>query len=535
MSLIKRRSAWDTFVVLLAGLLMSAPLATYSTELPDEPWLMPFDVLQKHRPDVDNPIVPIPTQEEIYDFAWQSFIALNWPYKRDGKRGRPDRSGKLAPIRNNGKPHPPVVWETYMAPGTVFTDPEGWDVKWSTPDFENDRTGLRLLEPPTYNGIFAPGINQPYTHANVPTGPVIDQNRNYLRYEVTLNQSFFTYIKQFSYYDADIQKRAVGDYVDFAWTRGTAPTPVSGPHQKAKYFQPLPTGLEFYVDDLRDFAQQGIVEVKAAWKILKTEGENADVPGRYYRSLLRFKRPDGTTTEPLLVGLVGLHIHRVTPFGHLPSTFEHVDNVKLVRKIDDPLFLPATPSLNPGMDSASPPPYPNGYEVGGLSGQAGIIPKAIVNGDPTILVQERKQVNVSRSTPIPEAVQQVNEKYQGMLDDTVWRYYQLIGTQNPNVTIPNEHLGPGIPGPQYSNVQNLVNTTLESYTQPGNSCAGCHINAFPQGVDTFPPYEPRFRDLHVMSFLLLNAKSADPQANSAANYVPDATTARQSPANVLGR
>jgi len=52
---------------------------------------------------------------------------------------------------------------------------------------------------------------------------------------------------------------------------------------------------------------------------------------------------------------------------------------------------------------------------------------------------------------------------------------------------------------------------LESYTQPGFSCARCHINAFPQGVTVFPPYEDYFKELHVMSFLLLSAQpESDP-------------------------
>jgi hypothetical protein len=54
------------------------------------------------------------------------------------------------------------------------------------------------------------------------------------------------------------------------------------------------------------------------------------------------------------------------------------------------------------------------------------------------------------------------------LKESVWFYYQLIGTQNPNLNDkPNGHLGPGVIGAQASNVQNLINTTLESYTQKG--------------------------------------------------------------------
>ena len=196
--------------------------------------------------------------------------------------------------------------------------------------------------------------------------------------------------------------------------------------------------------------------------------------------------------------------------------------------------MPKTPSLNPGRAGYEPgdgewafqpwPAYPNGYEVDGLSGQPGLIIPAFNVGSAVPPVAERRSVNVSRATPIPRAVQKVNRRYQNRYRDTVWRYYQLIGTQgksgtednpfvdeeNPNLGpgIPNTDLGPGIPGPQQSNTTNLVNTTLESYTQPGWSCARCHINAFPQGVTAFPPFESRFTDLHVMSFLLLNAKSS---------------------------
>ena len=84
----------------------------------------------------------------------------------------------------------------------------------------------------------------------------------------------------------------------------------------------------------------------------------------------------------------------------------------------------------------------------------------------------------------------------------------MIGTQNPNITEPNPHLGPGVIGAQASNVNNLINTTLESYTQRGWSCAQCHQNAFPQGVTLpLPPIEQEYAPLHIISFLLRNARS----------------------------
>ena len=481
----------------------------------ETPWLLPFDINQPGYPaDPDNYQTPQATEQDTYDFAWRSFIALNWPWKVGGPGGQPDASAKLARIANNTKPHPIVVWESYMEPQTAFTPPKYWPVNWGNPVFTNLQ---RQPSPPCYSNSyvygrpFAPGINQPYTNSNVPTGPLVDQNKEFVRVEVLMSQPYFRYVKQFKYYDADNQIIAVNNYIDYANEFDAAPQPAQGPNDDSSKFQPLPTGLEFYIRDLPPYARQGITEVKAAWKVLKTEGPDADIPGRYFRRTLQFPLPDGNLSEPKLMGLVGFHIHRVTPFGHLPSTFEHVDNVRLQKRFNDPLPLPPHPALNPGNQGSLPygaaPQYPNGYEVGGKSGEAGLIPATFKQGDTLPPKSEIAQVNVSRQTPIPLAVQITNRKYQWLLRDSVWSYYQLIGTQNKNLTVPNPHLGPGIPGAQHSSVQNLVNTTLETYTQKGFSCSRCHLNAFPHGVTVFPPYEKRFEDLHVMSFLLLNAKS----------------------------
>ncbi|WP_299582811.1 hypothetical protein [uncultured Microbulbifer sp.] len=502
-------------LVLLFGL----PASHAYPPLPGKPWIMPFDVSQRFPPPaVHRGTNSQPSQQDIYEFAWRSFIALNWPYQENGLRGQPNPHARLAPISNLPVPDDLVVWETYMSPETVFVPPQQWPVYWGKPD----TSGLvRISTPPCYSGNyqygtpFAPGINQPYTDANVPTGPVVDQNKEYLRVEVTLGRSYFDYIKQFGYYDSDAQEQAVRKYIRYANKKGRAPPPAQMPSDNASRFQPVPTGLEFYLKQLPLYARQGLTEVKAAWKVLKLNGDNPDVPGRYFRRLMRFPLPDGSLSEPMLMGLVGFHIHRVTPFGHLPSTFEQVDNVHIGKRLFDPLPKPKQPSLNPGDFNGRPVRYDNGYEVNGESGVAGVIPLAYKAGEPLIPIDQREQVNVSRVTAIPFEVQRVNWKYQTLLRDSVWSYYQLIGAQNKNLKNPNPHLGPGISGPQTSSTQNLVNTTLETYTQRGFSCARCHLNAFPQGVTSFPPYEERFEDLHVMSFLLLNAQSAShPEKNS---------------------
>jgi hypothetical protein len=61
-------------------------------DLPDDSWLMPFAVKQRF---VSDPKPLAVTQEDVYEFAWQSFIALNWPYLTGGNRGQPDINGSL--------------------------------------------------------------------------------------------------------------------------------------------------------------------------------------------------------------------------------------------------------------------------------------------------------------------------------------------------------------------------------------------------------------------------------------------------------
>src|SRR5262245_43264375 len=67
--------------------------------------------------------LPSPTQTDASEFAWQSFVALNWPALA-GSRGVAD------PNKIIGEPGP-VVWETWKAPEEIFypdgRKPPGWE------------------------------------------------------------------------------------------------------------------------------------------------------------------------------------------------------------------------------------------------------------------------------------------------------------------------------------------------------------------------------------------------------------------------
>ncbi len=159
-----------------------------------QPWIMPFDVHQRYRDDIPG---PIKSQSQVYDFMWRTFVALNWPQLSDGHRAEPDTAGRLAPWDDNEQSEGPVVWESYLRPNEVFIKPKKWPIYWDDePDtLQTLCPPVEGMQPPIINSFStnyssnSDGLNQPFTHSNYPTGPVADQNGNYLRYEVGLNQS----------------------------------------------------------------------------------------------------------------------------------------------------------------------------------------------------------------------------------------------------------------------------------------------------------------------------------------------------------
>jgi len=501
------------FCGLLGGLAVAAAPAAAQIADVKTPSIMPFDVGQ----DMPGDPVDLVDQASVYNFMWETFVALNWPQDQRRRAGRaePDGSGDLAPWGGTGSP-PPAVWQSYLRPGQVFVAPKDWPVKWDAPTepakcSNIDASGFLVISPNStnYDDGNSDGMNQPFTQATYATGPIIDQNGNYLRFEVGLNQAYFTYVGHYRYYVPKRQEKAVRRFIAYVQDEQQAPPKEDNP--KTPYFQPLPNGTEGYLQHLPDYALQGIAEWKAAWKIL----DGDDKPERFFRQTAVFLNPDGTCTQPVTAGLVGFHIHRVTPnFNHIGATFEQVDNTLLqpaysAAAVAGAAELPAHASLNPGTTVA--PVYDNGYQVCDSNGQnceggiGGNLP-ALVK-DKTPLPSAPPIVNVARQVPIPDDVQAVNAEWRDRLKGKALFYYQLIGTQNRSLREPNPTLGPGTLGSQVSSTNNLINTTLESYTQAGWSCALCHQNATPLGVGLpLPPFGEAYEALRTISFLLQNAQ-----------------------------
>ncbi|WP_284124791.1 hypothetical protein [Parerythrobacter aestuarii] len=461
----------------------------------------------------NDPVLAATVQQcMFYDFMWRSFIAVNWPAVPGGNRGQPDR-GKT--IFGGIGTLPLAVWETYKTPQQIFTSSDRWEdpdvANWGNSPTDTSRAFLAFPDQLT---DYRPDVQQPYFFGQS-TGPLIDQNGNYVRYEVAVNQAFFTYIRKFGYYNAGRQRDAVLTYI--------ANPKAADAFQRPPFGNPAQTTGDGYLAGLPDYARQGMVDVKAAWKELP---EGAPYNNRYLQRRIAVDA-QGTTK---LYGLVALHILRYTPNKYDPSkgvegafvaaTFEHVDNVAI--DFEKPLGGTLTPSFNPGGGPQTPE-----EEAYGFAGRIPPCPEADRSpgqapcSSGTTTNPSRKPVNIYRVTPLSDAIEAINDHYQKTVlgssvggNRSVMRFYRLIGTQNrhqgpfafdtPGERNLNGHQGP-ITG-VYTNTNNLINAALESYTQKNFSCILCHAAAKPKCTPEKAFEEDQFKTLT----FLLNAAQFKP-------------------------
>jgi len=303
--------------------------------------------------------------------------------------------------------------------------------------------------------------------------PLIDGNNQFSIYEIRMNQSEFTYITNYKYYNSANQVAATANDGSI---------------------KPFPqTGKESFLGSLPDWAQQGALEVKASWRILP---DDFAFKNRYFTIQADLDNCGQISERPYTFGLVGFHILRLTPDS--PSTwfwatFEQVDNVEISKVPQTGL----TPSYNPGT-SAPYPNYANGFQYeGGTTAPAEFVCPNTVTYSP---------VDVSFITDSIQAdAPTYDAKYQAMLgENSVFQYYQLIGVLNP-VTSSSYEVQPGYNGAKtYTNSGQSANTTMETYSQKG-SCFQCHAFAAPLGASTDSGY-PAQPGNQIFSFLLSNAQ-----------------------------
>lgn len=388
------------------GSASSASLPAISPELPaNAQFNPPFDMAS--------------LQHDFDVFSWESFIALNWPA---ASVGTPDTS-----VNIGQRPGAPTVWQTYkesrdiFLPGGATPPPWGKDVPPPAVCGDQDLPVLSQIAKVPNNVLDESA--EPFQ-----TGPLVDQNGQYTRFEILTNKAMFDYIDAHQLYSAAGQTAFAAD-ADF------------------------PSGTDTVV---------GSIMLKASWKVL---GKDDDPKKFHTAKAYVYNNPDehaGVTAACKLqtVGLVGFHIG--TKLKGNPqwiwSTFEHVDNVPTQGEpVNKSHYNYYKPNCTTCAAVNTPPPRP--WNPGNAYTQPS---------------------QVMRVAAISEPTKELNASYQAALEKlvpgSVWTHYELISTQWP--TDAGSKTDPtGAPAPSF-----LANTTLETYIQgtvrqTSSSCIQCHNNA----------------------------------------------------------
>jgi hypothetical protein len=362
-------------------------------------------------------------------YSWLTFIALN------------ASTPNAAPLPQNDAP---LLWQSYAEISDILLPGGKTPAPWGSPRVIPDvcksipgAANLRVLRKSSLAKTLTGEVIEPFD-----TGPLIDQNGNYVRYEILVNQPMFEYIVQNGLYSVAGQA---------AFT-----TPVAFPEAKNDTDangNDLPTGTV------------GAIMVKAAWKVI---GANDD-PSRFHIVHgLAYNPPSenpkiAESCSKVTLGLVGWHAAHKTADAPqwIWSTFEHVDNVPSDADIVARKLAAHYNFYRPGCSAADcpvnqPPPRPWNPDVQPFPGDY------------------RSQI--TRVIPLTDETIELNDGFQAILAGTVWNNYELISTQWP--TDATSKVDPtGVPAPVF-----LANTTLETYIQgmvpqASSSCMDCHNNA----------------------------------------------------------
>ena len=442
---------------------LSIPLA-YPTPLSSD---LPFDinVEEFRRLDRDK---QIPEAQRLFDiFAWQAFIALNWPAKADGT---PDRDKDMS---DNTSPR---VWMSWRTNESVFkpdgSRPNPWDNAKNIAAAAGDHALWRFSK--MLDETRSPA-NELTDFVQAFTGPLVDLNGKFVRYESYLNKTQFDYIVENELYNQEGQ-------IEFVANKGQQ--------------------ILFPANQVAPEKKHGSMGIKFAWKQL---GDN-DTPSRFFTreaivvsTTFDDKGNMVKTRSKQLMGLVGMHVTALTQTSPnwIWTTFEQIDNVVA----DD---LEFGRSLN-GQHIRV---HSNFNNTENPTKPVNVLPPKNARPDAKgnfTTWDEKKTTNpvqLTRVVPIAPATQALNRQVQALLRKagSVFQYYELVGAQWP--VQPDF---PAFPGGAGSAPESIlfktpgrvvpvynVNTTLESYFQSGNQAAGPleEDDRLPTGFFADKPTEP---------------------------------------------
>ncbi|EDY80881.1 hypothetical protein VDG1235_498 [Verrucomicrobiia bacterium DG1235] len=465
---------------------------------PDLPYDVNIDALRalSVTPDQTAPPFTIPDEnvppaQRWFDiYSWQAFIALNWPATSNGEPN---------PNLNLANEAAPRVWEHFVEIGQVFKKDGAAPASWpeAVSASQADRAfwmhGMSVGLPDDKADAGDGGYRKPLLDESLQafTGPMVDQQGKWVRYQVAMNKTEFDYLVENKLYNLEGQAAfTANNSISFPSNDGTR--------------------------------KQGSMEIKMSWKQMSDE----DDPERFF---VRSARVIPLTGKPYTAdfGLVGMHIAVRTQSSPtwIWATFEQVDNTSANELETDskgrhlkPTFFnienPTIPVNTLAPKNAGPVKQYN-PATGKHDG-----PVVFTTWDESKTTDPTQTIAV---LPIPKATNALNRQVQSLLKDidSVFQYYELIGTQwpvapkfpafsNGVANQPDGRLLPSSPESILFKVPgkvvpvHLINTTMETFFQAGNqpagpladdyrlpaglvadpntvfateSCAGCHFSA----------------------------------------------------------
>ena len=366
------------------------------------------------RPPCDVALPPgdLRARQRVYDhFAWQTFVALNWPVDVEGAPLASRRIGSGGDHR--------TVWETWMRDEEVFqVGASGPAPAWI---------------PETHRARNLPELS---TFIQPQFGPLVDQNGAYVRYEICMNQVMHRHIAALELHTREGQNRQQR----IAFPCGSNTT-----------------------------GESGATMVKAAWKRLG----GTDRRDRFHAlkaQVLVSENPP--RYEECWVGLIGFHlaVRTETAPQWVWATFEHVDNapewrhgeVQVDPAVNYLFFDPAAydPDRSGGPESLNRlPAYP--WDPG----RTRQIPTQVVRLNPVAL----RGASASGAGFTDPHLEELNRAYQQFLravdPRSVWQHYMLIGCQHPTASpqvgcVDDPKDPAGRPAPRF-----LANSVIETFNQ----------------------------------------------------------------------
>jgi hypothetical protein len=384
---------------------------------------------------------PAATLQQAAAFAWQEFIALNWPAMA-GQRDIADRSQKF------GASSGPLVWETFRGKVEIFNLTKDAAGNYAPPGYSATAPDFGYNTPPAYfyrtKPVPAcPGQTEPASPAWVNIdetteitlaqmfagGPAIEDSANtspqLIRFAVKANHVEYEYVAKNQYFlPNNVQQPATNNVNAY-----TASPPVA----------PTPPFISF---------MPGTVEIKSAWRPLNAY----DNPARFHVQTVRFYEDKGPNNSICYFeqkwGLIALHIIQKTPSApaFIYATFEQADNIRQpnATPVEDPDgnivqpisgAAPTTPALAyedsptaPKVTVTPPPPFctpQNNLYFKDNPKDAGL------TGGVAICVNQRYE-------PIPPHVIAVNVaahvaitgyNVANGIEKSPWLYYKLVSVQ----------------------------------------------------------------------------------------------------------